>query len=126
MEFFQQLKNAPSQNIYLLLILGLNCSLLLPITAAYPIWFKQPNIICHNQGKSFFCNEEYACNNKNSSMTYSISRENSLSLSSTYSLICDRKKYERISISLILSGTFFGTLINFLSNIILKIERKLC
>ena len=97
MELLKEFQNTSKRNIFMLCILGINCSLLFPFLSAYPVWFKQPVIICKSNTKEFNCSENYACSTKN--ITYIVDKSKSLSLSTRFSLICGKRSEQRKAIS---------------------------
>jgi hypothetical protein len=76
----------------------------------YPLWFKEPEIICHNRvnGLSSSCSEVEACLNGD----YTIVKSSSMSFTSEKELICEKAEIKRKAISFSLFGYIIGMFLN--------------
>lgn len=77
------------------------------------VWFKQPILLCrdHKTLKQTICNEDFACDNPKISFHID-HKKGHHSLAAELNLICHRKFYQRLLLSMIFLGGFLGCLIN--------------
>ena len=99
-----------ANNRKLLLAISLFYGLSSLYIIGYPLWFKEPDIICHRKLGEIdsLCSEVEACKIGN----YTIIRNSSLSFTSEKGLICEKAEIKRKTISFSLLGYILGMLVN--------------
>ena len=112
MEIIKTLRKSNLKDLIFLIQLGFTIGYYFTILNGYPIWFKQPLILCKNKvtNLTFLCEENYVCNSSN--ITFTIEKSSFKSMANEFFLLCERKSEQRKSISIILGGSFFGTIFN--------------
>ena len=94
-------------NICLIYAVGSSCFI------GISVWFKQPAILCgdHKSMHQSPCTEEFACHDPK--VIHHINyKTGPQTLAAELSLICDRKFYQRMLLSMIFFGGFLGCLLN--------------
>ncbi len=103
-------KHGSSDDRKLLLALSLFYGLSSLYIIGYPLWFKEPELLCHNKmtNTNFICSEIDACHMGN----YTMIRNSSMSLTAEYGLVCEKADIKRKTISFSLFGYIIGMFLN--------------
>lgn len=103
-------KHGNSDDRKLLLALSLFYGISSLYIIGYPLWFKEPELLCFNKitNKHFICTEADACHMGN----YTLIKNSSMSLTAEYELVCDKGDLKRKTISFSLFGYIIGMFIN--------------